>query len=285
MNPRIKKRIEYHSLNVLTWFIVALVIFPIFWMVKVSLHTNGEILQGITTITIPEPQWQNYKNLWETVNFGQFFKNSMIICTATMVVSCFLAVLAGYALARYKFPGSGLFGMGVIGTQMIPGIMFLLPIYLLFLQIKDTFGLPMVDTYWGMILVYSAFYTPMSIWIIRSFFVAIPKDLEESARIDGCNRIQAFIRVILPLSIPGIIAMCVYIFLTAWDELMFAWVLTTTPEVQTIPVGIRLFVGQYTNRYDLLMSAATVVTLPVIITFFLTQKYFISGMTAGAVKG
>lgn len=168
---------------------------------------------------------------------------------------------------------------------MIPGIMFLLPIYLLFLNIKDTLGLPMVDTYWGMVLVYSAFYTPMSIWIIRSFFVSIPKDLEESARIDGCNRIQAFVRIILPLSLPGIIAMCVYIFLTAWDELMFAWVLTTTPEVQTIPVGIRLFVGQYTNRYDLLMSAATVVTLPVIITFFLSQKYFISGMTAGAVKG
>lgn len=265
--------------------IVAVVVFPIFWMVKVSLHTNGEILQGITSMAIPEPQWHNYRNLWETINFGQYFKNSLIICTATMLISCFLAILAGYALARYRFPGSGLFGISVIGTQMIPGIMFLLPIYLLFLNIKDTLGLPMVDTYWGMVLVYSAFYTPMSIWIIRSFFVSIPKDLEESARIDGCNRIQAFVRVILPLSLPGIIAMCVYIFLTAWDELMFAWVLTTTPEVQTIPVGIRLFVGQYTNRYDLLMSAATVVTLPVIITFFLSQKYFISGMTAGAVKG
>lgn len=280
-----KKRIEYHSLNILTWVIVALVIFPIFWMVKVSLHTNGEILQGITSFTIPDPQWKNYKNLWETINFGTFFKNSLIICTATMLVSSFLAVLAGYALARYKFPGSGVFGMSVIGTQMIPGIMFLLPIYLMFLKIKETFGLPMVDTYWGMILVYSAFYTPMSIWIIRSFFVSIPRDLEESARIDGCSRIQAFVRIILPLSLPGIIAMCVYIFLTAWDELLFAWVLTTTPEVQTIPVGIRLFVGQYTNRYDLLMSAATVVTAPVIITFFLTQRYFISGMTAGAVKG
>nr|WP_306812817.1 carbohydrate ABC transporter permease [Paenibacillus soyae] len=265
--------------------IVALVVFPIFWMVKVSLHTNGEILQGITSLSIPRPQWLNYKNLWETINFGQYFKNSLIICFSTMVVSCFLAILAGYALARYKFPGSDLFGISVIGTQMIPGIMFLLPIYLLFLKIKDLFGIPMVDTYWGMILVYSAFYTPMSIWIIRSFFVSIPKDLEESARIDGCNRIQAFVKVILPLSLPGIIAMCVYIFLTAWDELMFAWVLTTTPEVQTIPVGIRLFVGQYTNRYDLLMSAASVVTLPVIIVFFLSQKYFISGMTAGAVKG
>lgn len=285
MSTRIKKKMEYYSLNTLTWVIVALVVFPIFWMVKVSLHTNGEILQGITTLPIPNPQWHNYKDLWETINFGQYFKNSLIICLSTTVVSSFLAVLAGYALARYKFPGSGLFSMSVIGTQMIPGIMFLLPIYLMFLKIKEVFGIPMVDTYWGMILVYSAFYTPMSIWIIRSFFVSIPKDLEEAARIDGCSRIQAFVRVILPLSLPGIIAMCVYIFLTAWDELMFAWVLTTTPEVQTIPVGIRLFVGQYTNRYDLLMSAATVVTLPVIITFFLSQKYFISGMTAGAVKG
>lgn len=285
MSNGLKKKLSYYSLNTLTWFIVALVIFPIAWMIKISLHTNGEILQGITNVGIPHPQWSNYINLWKTINFFQYFKNSLLICSVTMILSCCFAVMAGYALARYKFPGSEMFGMGIIATQMIPGIMFLLPIYLMFLKIKEALGIPMVDTYWGIILVYTAFYTPMSIWIMRSFFVAIPKDLEESALIDGCTRVQAFFKIILPLSAPGMIATCVYVFLTAWDELMFAWVLTTTSKVQTIPVGIRLFVGQYNNRYDLLMSAATIVTLPVIITFFLTQKYFIRGMTAGAVKG
>lgn len=285
MNNRVKKKLGYYSMNTLTWIIVAFVIFPIVWMVKISLHTNGEILQGVTKLSIPHPQWRNYISLWDTINFFQYFKNSLLICSVTMILSCCFAVMAGYALARYKFPGSETFGMGIIATQMIPGIMFLLPIYLMFLKIKEALGIPMVDTYWGIILVYTAFYTPMSIWIMRSFFVAIPKDLEESALIDGCTRVQAFFKIILPLSAPGMIATCVYVFLTAWDELMFAWVLTTTSKVQTIPVGIRLFVGQYNNRYDLLMSAATIVTLPVIITFFLTQKYFIRGMTAGAVKG
>jgi multiple sugar transport system permease protein len=155
----------------------------------------------------------------------------------------------------------------------------------MFLWIKNTFGLPMINTYWGMILVYTAFYTPISIWIMRSFFVSIPRDLEESATIDGCTKFQAFYKIILPLSLPGIIATGIFIFLTAWDELLFAWVLTTSADVQTIPVGIRLFVGQYNTRYDLLMAASTVVTVPVMVIFFMTQKYFISGMTAGAVKG
>lgn len=285
MGARMKKKTGYYLLNTITWLIVAIMVFPIYWMVKISLQSNGEILDGITSFSIPKPHWTNYVDMWDNINFSEFFLNSLIICTLTMILSAAFAVMAGYALARFKFPGSGTFGMGIIATQMIPGIMFLLPIYLMFLSIKETIGLPMIDTYWGMVLVYTAFYTPMSIWIMRSFFVAIPRDLEESAMIDGCTKFQAFVKVILPLSVPGIIATCVYIFLTAWDELLFAWVLTTTPDVQTIPVGIRLFVGQYNNRYDLLMSAATVVTIPIILTFFLSQKYFIRGMTAGAVKG
>jgi multiple sugar transport system permease protein len=285
MRPHTSKRLTNYILNSVTWIIVALTVFPIFWMVFASLHTNDEILRGITSLALPEPQWGNYRDMWINISFITFFKNSLIICSITMVLSCSFAVMAGYALAKYRFFGSKTLGISIISTQMIPGIMFLLPIYLLFLGIKETLGIPMINTYWGMILVYTAFYTPMSIWIMRSFFVSIPKDLEESAIIDGCTRFQAFRKVILPLAVPGMIATCVYIFLTAWDELLFAWVLTTGPEVQTIPVGIRFFVGQYQNRYDLLMSAATVVTIPVIVTFFLTQKYFIRGMTAGAVKG
>ncbi|MNN33869.1 L-arabinose transport system permease protein AraQ [compost metagenome] len=219
---------------------------------------------------------QHVKELTETIWFMVLFVQGPFV---------FAMFLAGYALARFEFPGSKLFSMSIISTQLIPGIMFLFPIYLMFLWIRNAFGLPMINTYWGMILVYTAFYTPISIWIMRGFFVSIPRDLEESAAIDGCTKFQAFYRIILPISLPGIIATGIFIFLTAWDELLFAWVLTTSSDVQTIPVGIRLFVGQYNSRYDLLMAASTVVTLPVMATFFMTQKYFISGMTAGAVKG
>ncbi|MCZ8521370.1 MULTISPECIES: carbohydrate ABC transporter permease [Paenibacillus] len=285
MSKRQSRFILNGSLTTFTWMIVLFTIFPIFYMVFASLHSNEDILRGITSFKLVDPKWENYRDMWINIDFFNFFKNSLIICTVTMLLASSFAVMAGYALAKYRFFGSKTLEMGIISTQMIPGIMFLLPIYLMFLGLKEVLGIPMINTYWGMILVYTAFYTPMSIWIMRSFFVAIPNDLEESALIDGCTRFQAFVKVILPLSVPGMIATCIYIFLTAWDELLFAWVLTTSPDVQTIPVGIRLFVGQYQNRYDLLMSAATVVTIPVIITFFLTQKYFIRGMTAGAVKG
>ena len=272
--------------NLVTWLLVLAVVFPIAWMVFISLHSSDEILSGITSLRFT-PQWHNYADMWTNINFLGYFKNSLIICGLTTVFASIFAMLGGYALAKYRFPGSGLFSTAVISTQMIPGIMFLIPIYLMFLWINRTFGLPMVNTYWGMILVYTAFYTPMSIFIMRSFFVSMPKELIESALIDGCTKFQAFYRIILPLSVPGIIATCVFIFLTAWDELLFAWVLTTTSDVQTIPVGIRLFVGQFgqQNRYDLLMAAATVVTIPVMVVFFLCQKYFIRGMTAGSVKG
>jgi len=135
-----------------------------------------------------------------------------------------------------------------------------------------------------MIFIYTAFFTPFSIWILRSFFASIPYELEEAARIDGCNAFQVFYKIVLPLAVPGIIATGIYVFLTAWDELLFAWILTNEQSM-TIPIGIRLFVGNYQNRYDLMMAAASVATLPVLVLFFLLQKYIVRGLTAGAVKG
>jgi len=167
---------------------------------------------------------------------------------------------------------------------MVPGIMFLIPIYSNFVKFSEVTGIPIKGTYWGLIFVYSAFFIPFSIWILRGFFASIPVELEEAARIDGCSPFQVFWLVVLPLAVPGIIATGIYVFLTAWDELIFAWVLTSG-DTMTIPVGIRNFVGNYQNRFDLIMAAATVATLPVMAIFFMLQKYIVKGLTAGAVKG
>jgi multiple sugar transport system permease protein len=283
-NYRQKKKIKRFFSLAMLWIFIVLTIFPIIWMVVSSTSDQEGLLTGKI-----QPQLKNiltnYHDMWTNINFGLYFRNSLIIDASTTIIALSIAILAGYALARFKFIGSNLFGVATLGTQMIPGILFLLPLYLIFLQIQQTFGIKMVNTYRGIIITYSAFYIPFSIWILRGFFASIPLEIEEAARIDGCTQFSAFIRVILPLAIPGIIAAAIYIFLMAWDELLFAWVLTTSADVQTIPVGIRLFVGNYQNRYDLLMAASTVVTIPVALIFFLLQKYFISGMTAGAVKG
>lgn len=284
LNYKQKKKIKRYISLTMLWIFIVITIFPLIWMVISSMSNQEGLLTGKI-----QPQLKNilinYHDMWTNINFGLYFKNSLIIDASTTIIALSIAVLAGYALARFKFIGSNLFGIATLGTQMIPGILFLLPLYLIFLQIQQTFGIKMVNTYHGIIITYSAFYIPFSIWILRGFFTSIPLEIEEAARIDGCTQFSAFIRVILPLAIPGIIAAAIYIFLMAWDELLFAWVLTTSADVQTIPVGIRLFVGNYQNRYDLLMAASTVVTIPVALIFFLLQKYFISGMTAGAVKG
>ncbi len=229
-------------------------------------------------------RWRNYVDLWKNIDFALYLKNSLIICGITMVLAMIFATLAAYALARFNFPGNQFFSIGVLATQMIPAIMYLIPIYIMFTQFNNLTGVPLKGTYFGLIMIYSAFFIPFSIWILRGFFASIPVELEEAARIDGCSPFQVFWFVVLPLAVPGIIATGVYVFLTAWDELMFAWVLCNG-DTMTIPVGIRLFVGNYQNRFDLMMAAATVATIPVMILFFMLQKHIVKGLTAGAVKG
>ncbi len=227
--------------------------------------------------------WRNYIDVFKNIDFGLYLKNSLIICTSVMVIAMFLASLAGYSLSRYKFPGKDAFGYSILATQMVPGIMFLIPIYLMFVKFNELTGIPVKGTYWSIIFTYSAFFVPFSIWILRGFFASIPKELEEAALIDGCNPFQAFFKIIIPAAMPGIVATGIYVFLLAWDELMFAWILTNE-NTYTIPVGIRNFAGNYQNRYDLMMAAATIATVPVMVLFFMMQKQIVSGLTSGAVK-
>jgi multiple sugar transport system permease protein len=228
--------------------------------------------------------FDNYSDMWKNVNFGLYLKNSIIICGLTMFFAMILATFAAYALSRFRFPGSDFFSNAILATQMIPMLMYLIPIYIMFVKFTLMTGIPVKGTYPGIVLIYSAWFLPFSIWILRGFFAAIPVELEEAALIDGCNRLQVFWYVALRLALPGIVATGIYIFLQAWDELMFAWVLTNA-DTMTIPVGIRLFVGNYQNRFDLMMAAATVATLPVVVLFFLLQRHIVRGLTAGAVKG
>ena len=240
---------------------------------------SGSIDEGYVIV-----RWRNYVDMWRNIDFGLYLRNSLLICGIATLFAMILATLAAYSLSRFAFPGSKQFSLGILATQMIPAIMYLIPIYITFVKITDFTGIPIKGTHYGIILVYSAFFVPFSIWILRGFFAAIPMELEEAARIDGCSPFQVFWHIVLPLAVPGIIATGVYIFLTAWDELMFAWVLTNA-DTMTIPVGIRNFVGNYQNRFDLMMAAASVATIPVLILFFMLQKYIVKGLTAGAVKG
>jgi multiple sugar transport system permease protein len=282
LSPRARKRLVNRSLDALTWLVLAVMLAPVFWLVASSLQNDGQLARG--SYDLLHPTFQAFKDMWKTIDFERYFINSAIICTVAALLATAFASTAGYALARFRFRGARPFGLGVIATQLIPGSMFLLPTFIGFLWLKQHLGIQLYDTRVGMIIVYTAFFTPVAIYFMRSFFQGIPRDLEEAAQVDGCTPFWAFVRIILPNAAPGLVATFVYAFLFAWDELLFVASLTEH-NAETLPLGIRLFIGNYSQYYGQLMAAGVVSTIPVVIAFFAAQRWLVRGITAGAVKG
>jgi multiple sugar transport system permease protein len=282
LSARTRRRATERALDVLTWLVLAIMLAPIAWLVIASLQDDGELATGAYDLW--HPTLSAFTGMWDTVDFGRYFRNSLIICTTAALLATAFASCAGYALARFRFRGARAFGVAVIGTQLVPGSMFLLPLFVGFIWIKQNLAIPLYDTHLGMILVYTAFFTPVAIWFMRSFFLAIPRELEDAAMVDGCTGFGAFWRIVLPNAAPGLVACFVYAFLFAWDELLFVANLTQST-AETIPIGIRNFIGNYQQRTAQLMAAGVVSTLPVLIAFFATQRWLVKGLTSGAVKG
>jgi multiple sugar transport system permease protein len=282
ISPRTRKRIVGRGLDVLTWLVVAVMLAPVFWLVASSLQNDGQLARG--SYDLLHPTFTAFTQMWKTIDFERYLINSAIICTVAALLATAFASTAGYALARFRFRGAKPFGLAVIGTQLIPGSMFLLPVFIGFLWLKQHVGITLFDTRVGMILVYTAFFTPVAIYFMRSFFQAIPRDLEEAAQVDGCTQFSAFVRIILPSAAPGLVATFVYAFLFAWDELLFVASLTEH-NAETLPLGIRLFIGNYSQYYGQLMAAGVISTIPVVVAFFAAQRWLVRGITAGAVKG
>jgi multiple sugar transport system permease protein len=282
VSAAVRRRWTNWALNALTYAVLLVMMAPVFWLVVSSLQTSGQLANG--DYDLLQPTLQAFSDMWQSIDFERYLANSIVICTGAAALATAFASSAGYALARYRFRGDRAYGLTVIGTQLIPGSLFLLPVFLGFVWLKQNTPIALLDTHLGMILVYTAFFTPLAIYFMRAFFQAIPRELEEAAMVDGCTRFGAFVRVVIPNAAPGLLATFVYAFLFAWDELMFATALTEQ-DAETIPIGIRNFIGNYSEEYDQLMAAGVVSTIPVIVAFFATQRWLVKGLTAGAVKG
>jgi multiple sugar transport system permease protein len=270
------------SLTALTYLVLLIMLAPVLWLVASSMQTRGALANG--DYDLLHPTLSAFRRMWDSIDFERYLINSIVVCTGAAAIATAFASLAGYALARFRFRGARAYGLTVIGTQLIPGSLFLLPVFLGFVWLGRNTPIDLLDTRIGLILVYTAFFTPLAIFFMRAFFQAIPRELEEAALVDGCTRFGAFIRVVIPNAAPGLLATFVYAFLFAWDELLFATALTEQ-NAETIPIGIRNFIGNYNEEYDQLMAAGVVSTIPVLIAFFATQRWLVKGLTAGAVKG
>ncbi|NLE75427.1 MAG: carbohydrate ABC transporter permease [Chloroflexi bacterium] len=261
--------------------LLAFLFFPIFWMISTSLKTDMGVYQ------IP-PKWipdqvtlKHYTDLWAGyVPFPLYLRNSFITCTATALLATAGATFAGYALSRLTFPGKRPFLLVILATQMFPHVLILISLYVMYRELK------LMDTHLGLILAFTTFAVPFSVWMMKGFFDSIPGEIEEAALIDGCTRMTALRKVVLPLVSPGLLAVGLFSFLDGWNNLLYPLTLTTSAEVRTIPAGLLTsFLGQFKHDWGGMMAACVVVTIPTTIVFVLLQRYLVQGLTAGAVKG
>jgi multiple sugar transport system permease protein len=226
---------------------------------------------------------QPFVDIWRTVPLARYFVNSVVVSGSAMACSVTVAIFAAYGVSRYRFRGRGLFSITVLSTQMFPGILFLLPLFLIYVNMGNLTGIQLYGTRLGLIITYLTFSLPFSIWMLVGYFDSIPRGLDEAAQVDGAGPLRTLLQVVLPAAIPGVVAVAVYAFMTAWGEVLFASVLTSESS-RTLAVGLQGYSTQNDVYWNQVMAASLVVSVPVVAGFLLLQRQFVAGLTAGAVK-
>jgi multiple sugar transport system permease protein len=253
--------------------------FPIVWTLLTSLKANADIVTDQIQYIPLRPTLQNYATLWAQAGFPTMFLNSAIVTVLTVVVCLAVGISGAYSLSRYRFRARGQILLFYLVIRMFPAVLLLLPIFIA-LRVLGIY-----DTHIGLALAYTAFLTPVSIWMLKGFFDTIPPELEDAARIDGCTRAGAILRVVLPLTRPGVAATAVLIAISAWNEFLFALMLTTSQGIRTWPVGLQLMVGEYQLPWGLLTAGGIISIAPILLFFAIVQRALVRGLTLGAVKG
>ncbi|MGG5819070.1 carbohydrate ABC transporter permease [Falsiroseomonas sp. HW251] len=265
------------ALTILAGAAASLTLFPIVWMALLSLKTQRDAL-ALPPRWIFEPSLEAYRAVWMKGGFAQGFANSLVTGTSTLAVVLPIALLAAYALSRYRFRGGRAVLYGMFVTRLFPPVALVTPIFL------SASWLGLHDRTPTLVLAYAALNLPLAVWMLKGYFDAVPEELEHSAMVDGASRPQAVLRVVLPLMAPGLAATGVFVFVGAWNEFLFALTLTSR-EARTLPTVIAEFVGDTGIEWPQIMAASTIALAPVLVATFALQRHIAAGMTSGAVKG
>jgi arabinogalactan oligomer/maltooligosaccharide transport system permease protein len=261
-------------------------IFPVLWILLSSFKHRDDIQTPNLELLPPDWTLENYRSVVSRndYEFLHWFANSLIIAGLTTVFGVFLAATAGYAFSRYRFPGYRPALMSFLITQMFPGAILLVPIYQIMVNPPFT-DASLLNRKVALVLAYSTVAVPFCTWMLKGYFDTIPISLEEAARIDGLTPFGTFWKIVIPLSLPGIAVTCFFTFITAWNEVMFANVFLIDNLTYTLPIGLRTYVFQFGQNYALLTAGAVLVTIPAVAVFLYAQRYLVSGLTRGGVKG
>ncbi|TDO33255.1 multiple sugar transport system permease protein [Kribbella sp. VKM Ac-2527] len=276
--PLYRNPVATRKLVVFGCFLVsAITLIPVVMMVLVAFQSDGESMAAKPSFWPSSWHPENLQRAFELVPLGKYLINTVIFAAGTTLLETITAALAAYAFARLNFPGRGwLFGI-YLATLMIPSQVTLIPQFVLVAKLHG------IDTWPGMILPHA--FTALGVFLLRQFFLGIPRDYEEAARLDGANRWQAFLRVIVPLAIPAIATLAVFKFISQWNNLLWPLIISNTDATRTAAVGLQAFQDTNGTQWNLLLMAATITTVPLIVLFFLTQRWFIRGITMSGLGG
>ena len=271
----LQQKILYYTLLVL---MAIAIIFPIYYMVMVSLKTPKDIYRTPSLLPV-NATLQNYEDLFLDDDFLHNIRNSLIVSSASTFVSVLFSCLAAYSLVRLRYRLRDWIGRLILFTYLTPSALLFIPLSVIIARLQ------LSNTHHGLIFVYLTFAAPLSTWLMMGYFKSIPVDLEEQAMVDGATRWQAFYKVLLPLVVPGLIAVSVFTFTAAWNELLYALIFITSPNLQTVPVAISYLITGDVFRFGLIMAASVSAAVPVMALYYLAQRFVVAGLAAGAVKG
>ena len=282
-----RRRLRASPLDFLGWvFLALLLVFtavPMAWMVSTSLKTEFASIQQPPVWIPAEPTFGQYTKLLSPTDetgrtFLGYLRNSVWVSFATTALGLLIAVPAAYAFSRFRFPGRDPLFFSVLIRNMFPVVVFLIPLFILMKRLN------LVDKHGSLILTYLTFGLPLSIWLLKGFYDNIPPELEQAARIDGATRFQAFRLIVMPLSMPGIVATAIYAFIQGWNEYVYARTFINREQLMTMPVGLEKFFTEYASNWPGLMAASFIMSVPVVVLFLVLQRHFVRALTEGAVK-
>ena len=267
-------------LNLLAWSIVLAVAFPLIWMVLTSIKPQTELFRIPPSILPQSVTFEHYRQLLEETPFLKYFGNSVLLACSTTVLVVAVGTLGAFSLVRFRYPGRDRMALLVLATYLLPSVVLIIPLYLLMVWIG------VANSLFSLVIAYTTFSLPYALWLLRSFMAGIPADLESAALVDGASRIGAFVDVILPQALPGIISTTLFTFILAWNEYLYALVLVNTDEARPLTTGVmNMLVTSFNIEWSLLMAAAVLMSLPLIVIFAFLQSYLTRGFGAGGVKG
>jgi len=252
--------------------------FPILWMLSSSFKSNTEIFEFPPRLLTQSFSFDAYLRILSDPEKVRYFVNSYIVSLAVTAATLVIAILAAYAFSRFEFPGKRVLNVVIISVQAVPPITLLIPYF----GLMVTLGL--YNTYAGLILTYMVFTLPYAIIMMTGYFNTLPRELDEAVRVDGAGSMTALWRILVPISVPGIVSVGIYTFMIAWNEYLFALTLTKTQDMRTVPIGIQLLMGQHSYEWNEMMAMSILGSIPILILFLFFQRYFIGGLTAGSVK-